>query len=142
LKPFLLDVNVLVALYWRVHVHHRAAQEWFGENRHAGIRTCPITQAGFVRITSNPRYSGDWLTVSEAQMALGSLLKQPEHGFWPDSLELADALERVGPIVGHKQITDAYLVALAIANAGKLATFDRGALGLPGAKGFVELILS
>jgi toxin-antitoxin system PIN domain toxin len=142
LKPFLLDVNVLVALFWRTHIYHRAANRWLGENRHAGIRTCPITQAGFVRITSHPRFSGDHMTVAEAQTALHSLLIQTEHEFWPDSLPLAEAIGHAGPISGHQQITDAYLVALAIANGGKVATFDRGALSLAGAKGIVELIES
>jgi toxin-antitoxin system PIN domain toxin len=141
-KPFLLDVNVLVALFWRTHIHHRAANLWLEENRHAGIRTCPITQAGFVRITSHPRFSGDRMTVAEAQTALNSLLIQPEHEFWPDSLQLAEAIGHAGSISGHHQITDAYLVALAIANGGRLATFDRGPLVLAGAKGVVELILS
>lgn len=140
MRPFLLDVNVLVALFWRAHVHYAAAKHWFSENRRAGIRTCPMTQAGFLRITSNPRFSADRLTVGEAMVALGSFLNQPEHEFWPDSLELAEALERAGPVVGHQQITDAYLVSLAIANGGVLATFDRGALALTGAKGNVELI--
>lgn len=140
MKPFLLDVNVLVALFWRSHIQFRAANRWFSENRHAGIRTCPITQAGFVRITSNPRYSADHMTVAEAQASLNSLLIQPEHEFWADSLRLAEAMEHCGPISGHQQITDAYLVALAIANGGRLATFDRGALALTGAKGIVELI--
>ena len=70
------------------------------------------------------------------------LLIQPEHEFWPDNLPLAEALDLGGPVTGHQQITDAYLVALAIANGGRLATFDRGALSLTGAKGIVELITS
>ncbi len=142
MKPFLLDVNVLVALFWRTHIHHRAANRWFGENRSVGIRTCPITQAGFVRITSHPRFSGDRMTIAEAQTALNSLLIQPEHEFWPYTLQLAEAISYSGPLSGHQQITDAYLVALAMANGGRLATFDRGALALAGAKGIVELILS
>lgn len=76
-----------------------------------------------------------------AQEALNSLLIQPEHEFWPDSLPLVEALDLGGPVTGHQQITDAYLVALAIANGGRLATFDRGALALTGAKGIVELII-
>lgn len=80
------------------------------------------------------------MTVTEAQESLDSLLIQPEHEFWPDSLQLAEALDLGGPVTGHQQITDAYLVALAIANGGRLATFDRGALSLTGAKGIVELI--
>ena len=141
MKPFLLDVNVLVALFWRTHIHHQAANQWLMENRHAGLRTCPITQAGFVRITSHPRYSGDRMTVTEAQTALNSLLIQPEHQFWPDTLQLAEAIRHTGPISGHQQITDAYLVALAIANGGRLATFDRAPLALAGAKGIVEVIV-
>lgn len=70
------------------------------------------------------------------------LLIQPEHEFWPDSLQLAEAMDLGGPVAGHQQITDAYLVALAIANGGRLATFDRGALALTRAKGIVELITS
>jgi toxin-antitoxin system PIN domain toxin len=142
LKPFLLDVNVLVALFWRSHIQFRTASRWFMENRHAGIRTCPITQAGFVRIISNPRFSADHMTVAEAQEALNSLLIQPEHEFWPDSLQLGEAMGLGGPATAHQQITDAYLVALAIVNGGRLATFDRGALALTGAKGIVELITS
>ena len=67
---------------------------------------------------------------------------QPEHEFWPDRLQLAEAVGRSGPISGHQQITDAYLVALAIMNGGRLATFDRSALSLIGAEGNVELIVS
>jgi toxin-antitoxin system PIN domain toxin len=140
LKPYLLDVNVLVALFWRTHVHYRAANRWLRDHRNAGFRTCPITQAGFVRITSHPRFSADHMTVAEAQGALNSLLIQPQHQFWPDSLRLSEAVERTGPIVSHRQITDAYLVALAIVNDGMVATFDRGVMALPGAKGNVELL--
>jgi len=82
------------------------------------------------------------MTVAEAQVALNSLLIQPEHEFWADDLQLSEAIELSGPIAGHQQITDAYLVALAIKNGGRLATFDRGALALAGAKGIVELITS
>jgi len=82
------------------------------------------------------------MTVAEALGALNSLLIQPEHEFWPDNLQLAEAIGRSGPISGHQQITDAYLVALAIVNGGRLATFDRGVLTLIGAKGNVELITS
>ena len=140
MKPFLLDANVLVALFWRSHMQFRAANRWFGENRQAGIRTCPITQAGFVRIVSHPRFSADHMTVAGAREALNSLLIQPEHEFWPDNLQLSEAVDLGGPVTGHQQITDTYLVALAIANGGRLATFDRGVLALPGAKGIVELI--
>ena len=135
-----MDVNVLVAILWPAHVHSDPAHRWLGENRGAGLRTCPITQAGFIRIVSHPRFSADRVTVREAQGMLMKLLIQPEHEFWPDSLQLAEAMDLGGPITGHQQITDAYLVSLAIANGGRLATFDRGALSLTGSTGIVELI--
>jgi toxin-antitoxin system PIN domain toxin len=140
LKPFLLDVNVIVALFWRHHIHHRAAHLWLAKKRHAGVRTCPITQAGFLRIVTNARYSSDRLPMAEARATLRELVDMEEHMFWADDLHLEEALEGAGPISGHQQITDAYLLGLAIGNGGLLATFDRGVLGLRGAKGFVELI--
>jgi len=142
LKPFLLDVNVLVALLWPTHVHNRAAHRWFAKNRSAGFRTCPITQAGLTRIICHPRYSRDHVTAGEAQRILSELLALPEHAFWPDDLTLAEAIEKAGPISGHQQITDAYLVALATMHGGLVATFDRSMLGLRGAKGTVELVVS
>lgn len=80
--------------------------------------------------------------MAEAQGGLADLVALPEHEFWIAHLQLLEAVERVGPISGHQQITDAYLVAIAISNGGILATFDRGVLGLRGAKGNVELITS
>lgn len=142
MRPYLLDVNVLVALVWPAQVHNRAAEYWFTENRKHGFRTCPITQAGLVRILGHPRYGRDSMTLAGAQGALRDLIALPEHAFWPLNFPFAEAIERAGPITGHQQITDAYLVALAIANGGILATFDRGVLGLRGAKGNVELITS
>lgn len=140
MKQFLLDVNVLVALMWPSHIHHEAALDWFDVHRSAGFRTCPLTQAGAVRILSNPRYSPDRVTVSDAQRSLGLFTSLPEHEFWPDDLSLTDAISMAGGISGHQQITDAYLAALAMSKGGILATFDKGALALPGARGFVELI--
>jgi len=140
LKPFLLDVNVIVALFWRAHVHHRAAHMWLASRRRAGVRTCPMTQAGFVRIVSSARFSSDRMTVAGARQTLDELLNMKEHRFWPDDLSLGEALERAGEISGHQQITDAYLLGLAISHGGVLATFDRGVLGLSGAKGFVEIV--
>ncbi|MGA3201883.1 MAG: TA system VapC family ribonuclease toxin [Bryobacteraceae bacterium] len=140
MKPFLLDVNVMVALVWPAHVHNRAAEQWFTENRKYGFRTCPITQAGMVRILGHPRYGRDSMTMAGAQGALRDLVALPEHEFWPATLPLAAAIERTGPISGNQQITDAYLVALAMVNGGILATFDRSVLGLSGAKGFVEIV--
>jgi predicted nucleic acid-binding protein len=82
------------------------------------------------------------MSVAEAQGSLNSLVIQPEHEFWPADLTLGEAIEKAGPISGHQQITDAYLVALAISHGGMFATFDRRILALSGAKGTVELIVA
>jgi hypothetical protein len=135
-----LDVNVLVALLWPRHIHHEIAKPWFDTNSEAGIRTCPITQAGFVRILSNPRFSRDYYSVQDATKLLLQFTNLPEHEFWSDDLGFSDALPTTGEILGHQQITDAYLLALSKSRGGTLATLDKGALALPGARGFVELI--
>lgn len=140
MKPYLLDVNVLVALLWRTHVHHHPARTWFGAKRAQGFRTCPLTQAGAIRILSNPRYSRDWVAVSAASQALDDLLNLREHVFWPDDLPVGAVISESGPLTGHQQITDAYLLALAKAKGGILATFDRGVLALRGAAKHAELI--
>jgi toxin-antitoxin system PIN domain toxin len=142
LKPFLLDVNVIVALFWRSHVHYRPVHVWLAQRRHAGVRTCPITQAGFLRVVGSPRFSKDRWPVAEARATLGELLGMEEHLFWPDDLPLEEALEQAGAISGHQQVTDAYLLGIAIAHGGILATLDRGVFALAGAKGNVELITS
>jgi toxin-antitoxin system PIN domain toxin len=124
-----LDVNVLIALVWSFHVHHEQARHWFREQRRAGIRTCPITQAGFVRISSNPRFTPDALTPDHAIALLASITSIPEHEFWPDDLPVSRAV-LPGMLATHRQVTDAYLVALAKSRGGVLATLDRGVLGL------------
>jgi len=141
-KPFLLDVNVLVALSWPAHVHHSDAQDWFARNRKAGFRTCPLTEAGFVRISSNPGFTPDAVAPVDALALLDRIVSMSEHGFWPDDLPLREALGSAEAIVGHRQITDAYLVALARKHKGVLATLDRSVLALPGATGAVEIVLT
>jgi toxin-antitoxin system PIN domain toxin len=141
LKPYLLDVNLLIALAWPSHVHYRAAQRWFAKKRSAGFRTCPLTQIGFVRISSNPKFTPDAVSPHEALTMLDRVTLMPEHKFWPADLALSDAIAKLEPIVGHRQITDAYLLALARSRHGILATLDRGTLALAGEnKPGVELL--
>ncbi len=121
----LLDVNVLVALSWPEHTSHEAAQRWFARNAHQGWATCPITQSGFVRVVSNPAFSRNAITPQQALALLERNLAHPDHRFWPDDLSLLDALRQQQGIVGHRQVTDAYLLALASHHRGTLATFDR-----------------
>ncbi len=123
-RPALLDVNVLIALFDPDHLHHESAHRWFAEHRAAGWATCPLTENGAVRILSNPAYS----TIAERPAALGGRLRafceSGHHRFWPDDVSLRDGslftLE-----TGHRQLTDSYLLGLAVRHAGCLATFDR-----------------
>jgi toxin-antitoxin system PIN domain toxin len=124
---YLLDANVLIALAWPEHGANERAGRWFARHRQRGWATCPITQAAVVRILSNPAFSVRALTPSGALQVLSHNVEVPEHQFWRDSINLREALERMpAALTGHQQITDAYLVALAIHHKGKLATLDRG----------------
>ena len=122
----LLDINVLVALFDGAHTHHDAAHAWFAEDRDAGWATCPITENGFVRVIANVAYPGRGTTLRDAIDRLRSFRASGNHVFWVDELSLSDAEyfspDRVG---GHRQITDAYLLALAVKNGGRLVSFDR-----------------
>jgi toxin-antitoxin system PIN domain toxin len=132
LKPYLLDVNLLIALAWPSHVHHSTAQKWFSASRKAGFRTCPLTQIGFVRISSHPKFTPDAVSARDALAMLERITALAEHKFWPADLGLRDAVAKMEPIVGHRQITDAYLLALARSRRGVLATLDRGVLQMAG----------
>lgn len=139
-KPYLLDINVLLALAWPSHVHHTQAQRWFAQKGAAGFRTCPLTQIGFIRICINPRFTPGAVSPKEALLLLEHIIALPNHEFWPDDLPLSQAVKD-HPIVGHRQVTDAYLLALATARGGVLASFDRALLCLPGSlSGDVELV--
>jgi uncharacterized protein len=140
MAPFLLDANVLIALAWPVHEFHDKVGRWFARHSRAGWATCPSTQAAFVRILSNPAFSDNALTPANALRVLESNLRLPSHHFWPDSISVVDALNNIERrIKGHRQITDAYLVALAVHHRGKLATLDRG-VGAWGIQAAVEVI--
>jgi len=129
-STYLLDVNVLVAMSWPQHTLHTTALKWMARHAHEGWATCPFTQAGFVRIISNPAFSRDALQPQEALSLLRANLEHPAHQFWPDRLRVYDALSRVRPITGHNQTTDAYLLALAISRRGSLVTLDKSVANL------------
>ena len=122
----LLDVNVLVALVWRGHESHEKAQNWFAQHSKSGWATCPLTQAGCVRILSNPAFSRNPSTPQQALKLLSVNLDHPSHLFWPDDLTFAQAVEPMErQLVGHRQVSDAYLLGLAIRRKARLATLDR-----------------
>lgn len=130
----LLDVNVLVPLLWPPHINHNAAQHWFTTIRDGGWATCPITQLGCVRVLAVPAVSQGGLTVETAAERLSEILIEPHHVFWPDDLSISDSRfeASLSHVQGPRQLTDRYLLALAAAHGGTLATFDRSAgSGLP-----------
>jgi uncharacterized protein len=122
----LLDVNVLLALAWPNNLHHDAAHAWFARRKQEGWATCPITQAGFVRISSQPAVTKSVVAVREAIALLSASTSAGVHEFWPQSSSLLDLSPELLPrIMGPQQVTDAILLDLAIRNGGALATFDR-----------------
>ncbi len=125
MKGYLLDTNVLIALLWPSHAHHTRAVRWFTRHRSSGWATCPFTQAGFVRIVSNPAFSRDAVTPCDAVGVLAANIGSKDHAFWPDELPLVEAVAFAGSkLLGHQQVTDAYLLGLVLRRGGKLATLD------------------
>lgn len=123
----LLDVNVLVALAWPNHIHHARAIAWFGSVREDGWATCPVTESGFIRVSSNARVIPEARTPAAAIAHLGRMRHLPGHVFWSDDVSPTDpSATAFGRVVGHRQVTDAHLLTIAIRNGGRLATFDRG----------------
>ncbi|MFA6506776.1 MAG: TA system VapC family ribonuclease toxin [Treponemataceae bacterium] len=122
----LLDVNFLIALAWPNHIAHTRAVSWFRETRTAPFATCPITEAGFVRISMNPLIVSERTTAAAAVEMLSKYQSRFPHVFWPDDVSIADALSGFPCVSGHRQITDAYLLALAASHSGRLITFDGG----------------
>jgi uncharacterized protein len=123
----LLDAGVLIALLWPPHESHQKTQKWFSAHAEKGWATCPVTQAAFVRIVSNPSFSPLGITPSDAMEVLARSLKNPLHRFWSDSIDVITATQKfVRDLTGHKRVTDAYLLGLALHNSGVLATLDQG----------------
>jgi uncharacterized protein len=120
----LLDINVLLALLDPRHVHHDLAHQWFGERSDPAWATCPITQNGYVRIASQQRYPNP-VSCGEAASLLAKFTSQPAHCFWPDAISLLDtSVCDPAKLLTPRQVTDSYLLALAVYNRGVLVTFD------------------
>lgn len=131
MKGYLLDTNLLIALLWPSHERHDVAVKWFRRHRAKGWVTCPITQAGFVRIVSNPAFSRDAVQPREAIQVLAANTAAKDHAFWPDELPVAETVAFSGVrLMGHQQVADAYLLGLAIRKGGVLATLDQGIAAL------------
>jgi toxin-antitoxin system PIN domain toxin len=122
----LLDVNVLLAMLRPRHIFFRDASRWFAANRIHGWATCPLTEAGFVRLYTQPAVTGIEISIAEAQDVLATNCAEPDHVFWPQDSSLANLLPEIrGRLAGHQPLSDAILLDLAIRKGGRLATLDR-----------------
>ena len=119
----LLDVNVLIALFDSGHVHHDAAHDWFADNAAGGWATCPVTQAGFVRVLS--AVAPDLYRPATLITHLRKFCSSSAHQFWPDAIALTDPLVFDLSFASARHLTDVYLLGLARERGGRLATFDR-----------------
>jgi hypothetical protein len=134
-KRFLLDVNMLVALTSREHEHHRKANSWFNSLENAEWGVSPLTEAGYMRLTTNPKASLGAVEFAQAIAVLDHLTKRPRYCFWPITESwTAVTAPFADRIFGHQQVTDAYLLGLAIKADGVLVTFDRGLKYMAGAE--------
>jgi toxin-antitoxin system PIN domain toxin len=124
----LLDVNALVALAWDSHVHHARMRSWFAENAARGWSTCPVTESGFVRVSSNPRVLPSPIGFDGARTVLAALRATQGHSFLVDDVSLTDS--DIPAPAGYRQVTDAHLLALARRRGVRLLTFDSGLLAL------------
>ncbi len=121
----LLDVNVLVALLDSGHIHHRRARDWLDSEIAHGWASCAITQNGFVRVISQPRYPIP-IPPSQAITLLTRAASTPSHEYWPCAVSILDAAAfDTSRLHGPRQVTDAYLLALATENDGRFVTFDQ-----------------
>jgi toxin-antitoxin system PIN domain toxin len=120
----LLDVNVLIALLDADHSLHARARQWYGSHARAGWASCPITENGCVRIMSHPGYPNA-LPVRAVMEHLTEASASAFHEFWPDDISLLDAhVADSARIHGPRQLTDLYLLALAVRHGGQFVTFD------------------
>jgi toxin-antitoxin system PIN domain toxin len=122
---FLLDVNVLIALVDPTHISHNAAHDWFDTEGRDSWATCPIVENGVMRIIAHPRYPNTPGSPAVVAKVLQGFKTQPGHVFWPDDISLLTAAH-IDPehLLRHGQITDSYLLALAVAHGGQLASLD------------------
>lgn len=123
---YLLDVNVLIALIDPAISYHETAQNWFASVGRKSWATCPLTENGVIRIVGNSRYPNSPGNPKAVAELLTRFIEEPGHEFWPDDISLLDGEKvDVSRLLNSSQVTDSYLLALAIAHGGQLATFDR-----------------
>lgn len=132
----LLDVNVLIAILDSDHLHHARAMAWLTDNIKSGWASCPLTQNGCIRIMSQSGYPNALPAAAVAER-LAAATQTTHHVFWPDAVSMLDAGRITwNAVLGARQVTDVYLLALAVQQGGRLVTLDRAVSlrAVPGAK--------
>ena len=120
----LLDVNVLIALLDAAHVHHQIAQAWMARARETGWASCPLTQNGCIRIMTQPSYPSAPFLMQDVVSRVAEAARS-NHEFWPDDINTLETNQFQWPhILGHRQLTDVYLLGLAVKHEGRFVTFD------------------
>jgi uncharacterized protein len=123
---YLRDVNVLSALIDPSHLQHDEAHDWFSRVGKRSFATCPITENGLLRIVGHPKYPNSPGPPSAVAASLAAIRAPPGHHFWPDNISIADdAHVEMALLSSHSRVTDSYLLALAKAHGGRLASMDR-----------------
>ncbi len=143
MTTYLLDVNVLIALVDPAHVQHDPAHAWFSRVGHKSFATCPLTENGLVRVVGHPKYPNSPGPPSAVVQSLVAIRALRGHKFWPDKISVADEAFFASMLLSsHSRVTDSYLLALAHANGGRLATMDQKLATevVPNGKGSLELI--
>jgi toxin-antitoxin system PIN domain toxin len=133
LSRYLLDVNILLSLAWEDLENNSKVRRWFLETGQHSFATCPLVQAGFVRISASPRVLPKPASMRNALEVLTLLTQGTGHVFWPLDIPMREAtVFCADKLFGPNQLTDAYLLGLAIAKDGILVTLDRGIIQLAG----------
>jgi len=142
LTPHLLDVNVLVAIQWEQDKAHKTVFDWFNLTGVRSFATCAVTQTSWLRLMMNPSFPGQKASMLEARAAVRNLTQLEGHTFWSMAPAYEDVVAPfVRRVLGHRQITDAYLLGLAIQNRGVLVTRDKAILHLAGTEHQKHVVL-
>ena len=124
---WLLDANALIALGWPAHEHHERMRDWFRAHAAEGWATTPFTQAAFVRVVSQPAFAGRVIALAQVAELLLRNTAHPGHRLIALDFGFADVLATCSAgVVGHRQLTDAYLLSAAARHGARLVTFDAG----------------
>ncbi len=133
MRPYLLDVNAVLAIHWVHHESHGPALEWFRREGEKAFAFCALTETGFVRLLTNPAIMGKAATMSEAREALAGFASLKGYRYWPIQRTFEEMTDPFRDrLQGYRQVTDACLLGLAIERKGSLATLDRAVRHLAG----------